>query len=119
MCTSGVLILTTQLLEEVSYTVEEVDYTEAKGPYNLIQNCYADKLPSELNTLCIVALVSLKFHNVDDGTRVELNPTQVQVSDYINTSFIKVRIWYMLLLITLNTSLSLKVIIFYTGLQAV
>ena len=48
MCTSGVLILTTQLLEEVSYTVEEVDYTEAKGPYNLIQNCYTDKLPSEL-----------------------------------------------------------------------
>ena len=76
--------------------VEEVDYTEAKGPYNLIQNCYADKLPSELNTKCIVALVSLKFHNVDDGTRVGLNPTQVKGSDYINTSFIKVRLWYTL-----------------------
>ena len=50
VCTSGVLILTTQLLEDVSHTVEEVDYTEAKGPYNLTKNCYADKLPSELNT---------------------------------------------------------------------
>ena len=30
--------------------VEEVDYTEAKGPYNLNKNRYADKLPSELNT---------------------------------------------------------------------
>ena len=47
-----VLILTTQLLEEVSHTVEEVDYTEAKASYNLSKNRYADKLPSELrNTL--------------------------------------------------------------------
>ena len=52
------LILTTQLLEEVSHTVEEVDYTEAKASYNLAKNRYADKLPSELNTCCKVALVS-------------------------------------------------------------
>ena len=56
MCTSEVLILTTQLLEEVSHTVEKVDYTEAKGShkgsYNPSKNRYADKLPSELrNTL--------------------------------------------------------------------
>ena len=47
---SGLPILTTQLLEEISHMVEEMDYTEAKGLYNLIKNCYADKLPSELNT---------------------------------------------------------------------
>ena len=49
MCTSEVLILTTQLLEEVSHMIEEVDYTEAKASS---KNRYADKLPSELrNTL--------------------------------------------------------------------
>ena len=49
MCTSEVLILTTQLLEEVSHMVEEVDYTDAKASYNLSKNRYADKLPSEFN----------------------------------------------------------------------
>ena len=116
MCTSEVLILTTQLLEEVSHTVEKVDYTEAKGSHKLIKNRYADKLPSELrNTYCTVALVSLKFHNVDDGTRVRLNPTQVQGSDYINANFVKVRIWY-----TLADSLNtIPFTVFYTGLQTV
>ena len=77
--------------------VEEVDYTEAKASYNLSKNRYADKLPSELrNKSCTVALVSLKLHNVDDVTRVGLNPTQVQGSDYINASFVQVRICYTL-----------------------
>ena len=77
--------------------IEEVDYTEAKASYNLSKNRYADKLPSELiNTFCIVALVSPKLHNVDDVTRVGLNPTHVQGSDYINASFVQVRIFYTL-----------------------
>ena len=51
----------------------------------LSKNRYADQLPSELiNTFCIVALVSLKFHIVDDVTQAGRNPTQVQGSDYIN-----------------------------------
>ena len=74
--------------------VEEVDYTEAKGPYNLTKNRYAAKLPSELNTCCKVALVSLKLHHLDNVTRVRLNPTHVQGSDYINASFVQVRICY-------------------------
>ena len=74
--------------------VEEVDYMEAKASYNLSKNRYADKLPSELTNTCIVALVSLKRHHVDDVTRVGLNPTHVQGSDYINASFVQVRTWY-------------------------
>ena len=42
------LILTTQLLKEISHMIEDVDYTEAKAFYNLTKNRYADKLPSEL-----------------------------------------------------------------------
>ena len=77
--------------------VEEVDYTEAKASYNLSKNRCPDKLPSELsNTYCMVALVSLKLRNVDDVIRVGLNPTQVQGSDYINASFVQVRICYTL-----------------------
>ena len=87
-------ILTIQLLEEISHMVEEVDYTEAKASYNLTKNRYADKLPSELNTYCTVALVSLKLHHLDNVTRVGLNPTHVQGSDYINASFVQVRICY-------------------------
>ena len=71
--------------------VKEVDYTEAKASYNLSKKLYADKLPSELTNTCIVALVSLKLHHVDDVTRVGLNPTHIQGFDYINASFVQVR----------------------------
>ena len=74
--------------------VEEVDYTEAKASYNLTKNRYADKLPSELNTYCTVALVTLKLHHLDNVTRVRLNPIHVQGLDYINASFVQVRICY-------------------------
>ena len=73
--------------------VKEVDYMEAKASYNLSKKLYADKLPSELTNTCIVALVSLRLHHVDDVTQVGVNPTHVQGSDYINASFVQVRTW--------------------------